>query len=195
VLHASEREASEGQSGSLSSRMVDGEQLEFDFSESPTLTEQVEAFVAELICARMQPSSWELLSGLEECLGWKARWAVRPALQNLAEDLSLTRAARDYSKSLLESEDLDAALRGIDAPRREVLTGIDSLLRQSKAYRFSREFREMVTFMASFRDYAPYNNMLVRLQNPKCGFYATESDWERRFGRRLLEDARRRCTL
>ena len=48
----------------------------------------------------------------------------------------------------------------------------------------------MVSFMARFRDYAPYNNMLVRMQNPTCSFYATERDWCDRFGRNLKEDAR-----
>jgi hypothetical protein len=43
----------------------------------------------------------------------------------------------------------------------------------------------MVCFMARFRDYAPYNNMLVRLQNPTRSFYATERDWQDRFGRTL----------
>ena len=32
--------------------------------------------------------------------------------------------------------------------------------------------------------------MLVRLQNPTCGFYATEPDWVKRFERKLKEDAR-----
>lgn len=44
--------------------------------------------------------------------------------------------------------------------------------------------------MAKFRRYSPYNNMLVRTQNPSCTHYATESDWERRFKRGLKEDAR-----
>ena len=48
----------------------------------------------------------------------------------------------------------------------------------------------MVSFMARFRDYAPYNNMLVRMQNSTCSFYATERDWCDRFGRKLKEDAR-----
>jgi hypothetical protein len=43
----------------------------------------------------------------------------------------------------------------------------------------------MGCFMARFRDYAPYNNMLVRLQNQTCSFYATERDWQGRFGRTL----------
>jgi hypothetical protein len=71
-----------------------------------------------------------------------------------------------------------------------VESGIDSLLRQSAAYRGSKEFQDMVGFMGSFRDYAPFNNMLVRIQNPSCGFYATETDWARRFERRIKEDAR-----
>jgi hypothetical protein len=48
----------------------------------------------------------------------------------------------------------------------------------------------MVGFMGSFRDYAPFNNMLVRIQNPSCSFYATETDWSRRFERHIKEDAR-----
>ena len=44
--------------------------------------------------------------------------------------------------------------------------------------------------MANFRDYAPFNNMLVKLQNPSCGFFATQKDWRKRFGRWLKEDAR-----
>ena len=44
--------------------------------------------------------------------------------------------------------------------------------------------------MARFKDYAPYNNMLVKLQNPSCGFYATARDWQGRFNRRLRDDAR-----
>jgi hypothetical protein len=48
----------------------------------------------------------------------------------------------------------------------------------------------MVEFMGRFRDYAPYNNMLVRVQNPSCGFYATAKDWHKRFGRSIKEDAR-----
>jgi hypothetical protein len=32
--------------------------------------------------------------------------------------------------------------------------------------------------------------MLVKLQNPTCSFFATQKDWQKRFGRRLKEDAR-----
>lgn len=90
----------------------------------------------------------------------------------------------------MESGDLNSVLRGVDAPKTEIVSSIDLLLRHSKIYQYSEQFREMVSFMARFRDYAPYNNMLVRTQNPTCGFYATARDWHDRFGRTLKEEAR-----
>ena len=71
-----------------------------------------------------------------------------------------------------------------------VASTIDALLRRSGALRETAKFREMVAFMAKFRRYSPYNNMLVRTQNPACSFYATQTDWEHRFKRALKEDAR-----
>jgi len=88
------------------------------------------------------------------------------------------------------SHDRAAALSGAGAPEKEISSSIDSLLQQSRAYRGSAAFQDMVSFMGSFRDYAPFNNMLVRLQNPTCSFYATEPDWRKRFERTLKEDAR-----
>ena len=44
--------------------------------------------------------------------------------------------------------------------------------------------------MAKFRRYSPYNNMLVKIQDPHCSFYATQKDWVNRFERNLKEDAK-----
>lgn len=44
--------------------------------------------------------------------------------------------------------------------------------------------------MAKFRRYSPYNNMLVKVQNPHCSFYASKYDWYNRFGRQIKEDAK-----
>jgi hypothetical protein len=108
----------------------------------------------------------------------------------MAKDQKWTRSVRDYLISILESGGLAQALRGEDAPDRETISTIDLLLHQSVHYRKSGAFQEMIDFMGRFRDYAPFNNMLVRLQNPACSFYATGRDWEVRFDRRLKEDAR-----
>lgn len=137
-----------------------------------------------------QPSAWELVQGVEQTLGAKARWVLSDALRQLADDTTKTVAVRQYARSLLTDKDLDKALRGQQRPGKEIESSIDHLLRASAAYRTSGAFQEMVGFMANFRDYAPFNNMLVRIQNPTCSFFATERDWQNRFGRRLKEDAR-----
>jgi len=162
-------------------------ELNFD---DPELEREVEAFLCAQLTGYEQPSAWDLLGRIEDRLGWAARWVTETVLRRLALDRSLTRGSREYIESLLASGDLVDALRGHGAPKREIETGIDSLLRQSVAYRGSKEFQEMIGFMGSFRDYSPYNNMLVRVQNPSCSFYATQKDWSRRFERHLKEDAR-----
>ena len=123
-------------------------------------------------------------------IGTVARWDLEAGLASLVDDEDLTGAQQAYLRWLLEEEDLLTALRGESAPDREAVSTIDSLLQASRNYRKSTDFQEMVGFMGRFRDYAPYNNMLVRIQNPACVFYATASDWQKRFGRTLIEDAR-----
>jgi hypothetical protein len=91
---------------------------------------------------------------------------------------------------MLQSDDWRHASRGAAQPGRDIVSTIDGLFQASTVYRYSAAFREMVTFMANFREYAPFNNMLVRLQNPTCSFFATEQDWVKRFQRRLKQDAR-----
>jgi hypothetical protein len=161
----------------------------FANDEVPKLQTVIDVVVG-VLCRHEQPSAWELVKIVERELGWKARWCLAPAVKEVNSASTSKNAWRSYLDSLMESGDLEAALRGADAPKKEIASSIDSLLRHSKVYQYSEQFREMVSFMARFRDYAPYNNMLVRMQNPTCGFYATERDWYDRFGRTLKEDAR-----
>jgi hypothetical protein len=159
------------------------------FAQQPLLGEVMTA-ICNLLQKHAQPSAWELLHQVEQHVGPKARWYVIDAIRRLVDDFSLTSARRAYLRDLLTSDDFPAALRGQCKPGREIESSIDALLRQSAAYRNSAGFQEMVSFMANFRDYAPFNNMLVRVQNPSCSFYASKSDWEKRFGRHLKDDAR-----
>lgn len=161
------------------------------FFPPPEIRNRIREVITEIVGQYTQPSANELLQRIETELGWAARWELRPALEEMQIDKSLQRVVRDYAWGLVASGDIENALRGDDVPDREaVTTGIDSLLRSSKAYRESKAFSEMITFMGRFREYSPYNNMLVRVQNPACSFYAREKDWWDRFERRLKEDAR-----
>ena len=146
--------------------------------------------VVEMLDTRSQPSAWELLAAVDRKLGLKARWAVVDALVRVLDHPGSTNSRREYVRGLLESEDWANAIRGQERPARQVESTVDALLRESAAYRNSAAFQEMVSFMANFREYAPFNNMLVQLQNPSCSFFATQKDWHRRFNRRLKEDVR-----
>lgn len=156
----------------------------------PGLAELVQGMVRSLLSQPIQPSAVELLARVEQSLGWSARWEMHGVLSDLSGDKGLNGTVRNYLRAMLESGDLEEALRGTPAPARDTVSTIDALIRASKAYRNSEAFWEMVKFMGRFRDYAPYNNMLVRIQNPSCSYYATAKDWERRFERHLKEDAR-----
>jgi IrrE N-terminal-like domain len=144
----------------------------------------------DILHANRNPSAWELIEEIEARVDWQARWVIKDVITMLSADLALSRSRREYLQYLVAHDDLKKALAGAESPRKEVQTGIDSLIRQSLAYRNSDAFQEMIGFMGRFRDYAPYNNMLVRIQNPSCSFYATEADWDRKFGRTLKEDAK-----
>ena len=164
----------------------------------PSLRELVKTTIVKAIDSPKQPSEWELVELIEERCGLKARWLIRQALEELTGEGQLalfpqprtTRLTREYIRSLLESEDLNRALSGTTAPRKEVESTIDALVVGAQRYRSSTAFSEMLDFMAHFRDYAPFNNMLVRLQDPTCSFFATAADWKRRFKRHLKDDAR-----
>jgi hypothetical protein len=164
----------------------------------PTPNEAVKEIVRTSLARPQQPSAWELVEEVDRTLGPKAKWHLVTVLEELSGEgqLSLfpskplTRAHRDYLRSLLDSGDIDAAMKGAKAPRHSVESTIDALVRHASAYRTSVAFREMLDFMANFRDYAPFNNMLIRLQNPTCSFFATAADWKRRFNRQLKDDAR-----
>jgi len=159
------------------------------FSEHP-LTDAAVKVIRVMLRRPAQPSAWELLREIECLVEPRARWVTVDAIRRLVDDSSLTDMQRSFLIDLLGSEDLAEAIRGKVRPGQEVKSTIDALVRESTAYRTSTAFQETVSFMANFRNYSPFNNMLVRIQNPSCDFYATQSDWDRRFSRCIKEDSR-----
>jgi hypothetical protein len=69
-------------------------------------------------------------------------------------------------------------------------SSLDELFVRSQRYRRTRKFAEAVEFMAKFREYSPFNNMLVYLQNPLVTYFATANHWQKAFHRTLKEEAR-----
>ena len=149
----------------------------------------VEEFLRKLLKSAARPSAGELLRALQREVSLADR-DFEATLRKVLQDNTLRREDKAYLEAMLKDGSVDAALRGKGKADEETVSSIDALLRQSKLYRTSAEFKEMVAFMGRLRDYAPYNVMLVRLQNPSCGFFATESDWRQRHERHLIDDAK-----
>jgi hypothetical protein len=139
---------------------------------------------------QQQPGASELLEKLEQKLGWKIRSLVIPALRELREDKTLKGFIRSYLTSTLSDSEVETALRGEADERHEYKSTLDDLLRRSAAYRKSEFFQKAIEFTAKFREYAPFNNMLVKIQKPSCCYYATEKHWSDAFERVVKEDAR-----
>ena len=147
-------------------------------------------FFQALLATPARPSAGELLRALQREVGPDAQPHFLQVLYMLAEWPDLRREDRSYFRAMKTDGTAEAALRGEGKADDETVSSIDALLRQSALYRSSSEFKEMVAFMGRFRDYAPYNVMLVRLQNPSCGFFATAADWWKRHKRHLIDDAK-----
>jgi hypothetical protein len=157
------------------------------------LAQKVRDWLRELLNGPARPSAREVLQRIEEQLGLRARWHLAEAMKALSEEKGSgapTNADRDYLSAMLEDGSLDAAFRGRPPDSTAVVSTIDALIRKSAMLRNSDAFHDTIAFMAKFRRYSPYNIMLVRLQNPVCQFFATQTDWEDRFKRQLKEDAR-----
>lgn len=147
-------------------------------------------FVVDMLGAGRRPSPAELVADVRRQLGAEDAWLLPSVVAGLAHSRQLTADGRAYCRSLVERHGLMEALRDLNTVATEITSTIDALVRQSRHHRRSAAFREMVEFMGRFKRYSAYNNMLVKWQNPSCGHYATQKDWEREFGRQLKDDAR-----
>lgn len=148
-------------------------------------------FITGLLTSGLtQPAAGEFLALVEKRFGWRARHELLAAVHKLHENPTLPGYQRAYVKTALSDDEINTALRGEARWTHEDHATLDELFRRSAAYRNSGAFREMMQFTARFREYAPFNNLLVRLQNPSCGFFATESDWRKKFRRLIKLDAR-----
>jgi hypothetical protein len=137
-----------------------------------------------------RPSTQELIEHVEGALGPKARWYVTAAVDSLSRDDNVSAGLKAFIHDLVSSDGWTKALLGVSDRDHDGHTGIDDLLRQGRVYRDSDQFQEMVQFLAKFRDYSPFNNLLVWTQRPGCRLFATRSKWEKKFKRRVVEDAR-----
>jgi len=158
---------------------------------SVKLREAIAQFIRKLLASKAtQPAAGDLLEMVVKGFGWLARHELLSVIRQLRDDHQLVSYQRDYLRSALADEEINDALRGKARWTHEDHAVLDELFRRSTIYRGSEAFRDMIEFCARFREYRPFNNLLVRVQNPSCSFFATAKDWQNRFSRRIKEDAR-----
>jgi hypothetical protein len=151
---------------------------------------QITNLILERVQHQGQPSAAELLEEAEEKFGWEIRWVFLQVVQGLRETPIEPQYLTEYFKTTLTDEAVYEALAGGVDLKKVFKSSFDELFKNSKSYRDSGAFEELVNFTARFTEYAPYNNLLVKIQNPSCQFFATQKDWRSRFGRELKDDPR-----
>lgn len=148
--------------------------------------------ITAILDSPQQPSAAELLKTCQHLAGETARFYLKEAVITLLGSKQLNLLQKQFLQHIVDDRSLDNALadNNPDYIKAKIQTGIDQLLAASIRFRKSQAFQDMIDFMGKFRDYAPFNNMLIRVQNPSCNFFATEKDWRERFQRNIIEDAR-----
>lgn len=73
---------------------------------------------------------------------------------------------------------------------KDEISALDEMFLSSQRYRQSAEFLQLLEFVSQFRQYAPFNGMLLHIQKPDAVYVASPADWEHRFGRYPTRQAR-----
>jgi hypothetical protein len=67
---------------------------------------------------------------------------------------------------------------------------LDQLLADSRLYKTSQDYLNLLEFIARMRNFAPFNALLLQIQKPGLQFAASRHDWRERFRAEVNEDAR-----
>src|ERR1035441_7148432 len=86
------------------------------------------------------------------------------------------------TKSFTERQDLfeSSAARSL----------LDQLLTDSRLYKQSKDYKDLLDFVVRLRNFAPFNAMLLQVQKPGLKYAASAHDLLVRFGRTPKEAAR-----
>src|ERR1700730_13703178 len=82
------------------------------------------------------------------------------------------------------------AFDGSPNSRETTRKALDTLVADAIAYRTGRELKELFDFMRRFPHIAPYNAMLLHVQNPGIGYALQARLWERDYRRQVRPGAR-----
>lgn len=82
---------------------------------------------------------------------------------------------------------ITTSIRNLEENERSLL---DQLLHDSRLYKSSQDYFDLLEFIGRMRNFAPFNALLLQIQKPGLRFAASRHDWRERFGGKVKEDAR-----
>ena len=135
-------------------------------------------------------SATDFLTDIERDFGWPVRLLIPQLLASLRNDSTLNNEQHKFLIHTLNEQAIRQAAEGDSDGVSEHQSALDELFSRGQNFRHSQKFQEAVEFVAKFRDYSPFNNMLVYLQNPHVTYVATAKQWFKNFRRTIKEDAR-----
>jgi hypothetical protein len=166
-----------------------GEPPEQNVPAPEVIRENTRKFILRWIAHR-QGSPGELIRALGEQIGWPARLCLVPILDELRASRDGPELDRKYLLYTLSAGAVAEALAGDVGPKAEHQSSLDELFARSRQFRRSKKFADAVDFVSKFREYSPFNNMLVYLQNPLTTYFATANHWHKVFRRTIKDEAR-----
>ena len=72
----------------------------------------------------------------------------------------------------------------------DVFSKVDELFNDVHRYKNSKEFKNLMQFIARFKTLSPFNSMLVYIQRPESKYLLRASEWKNKYERGIKEDAR-----
>jgi hypothetical protein len=91
---------------------------------------------------------------------------------------------------MTEQGDLFGPSQAGQAPSDVERSLLSDLLERSRLYHTSKDYLDLLGFVARLRNFAPFNAMLLQIQRPGLDYAASEYDWRTRFNRTIKEGAR-----
>ncbi len=70
------------------------------------------------------------------------------------------------------------------------ISALGTLLDDSRLYKSSKDYKELLDFVGRMKNFAPFNALLLQIQKPGLMYAATVRDWRIRFNRTIQEGAR-----
>src|SRR6266446_2261490 len=86
--------------------------------------------------------------------------------------------------------EMHMAVDGLPDNKDNARKALDDLVSRALAYRTGPELKALFDFMKRFPHLAPYNAMLLHIQNPGIQFALRAPVWERKYERRVNVGAR-----